>query len=86
MSPRSGPGTTTFVATFASTGSACTASVDAASIGQGVLRANDASIPVFVVGGAPPRGEVIAVRFGVSRNAVRRALMLLAQRGIVGHP
>lgn len=35
--------------------------VDAASIGQGVLRANEAGIPVFIVGGAPARGEVIAV-------------------------
>ena len=35
--------------------------VDAASIGQAVRRANDADIPVFIVGGAPTRGEVIAV-------------------------
>ncbi|RVT81790.1 sugar ABC transporter substrate-binding protein [Rhodobacteraceae bacterium CCMM004] len=35
--------------------------VDAASIGQAVRRANDAGIPVFIVGGAPTRGEVIAV-------------------------
>lgn len=35
--------------------------VDAGSIGQAVRRANDANIPVFIVGGAPARGEVIAV-------------------------
>ncbi len=35
--------------------------VDAGSIGQGVLRANDAGIPVFIVGGAPARGEVVSV-------------------------
>lgn len=35
--------------------------VDAGSIGQAVLRANDAGIPVFIVGGAPARGEVIGV-------------------------
>lgn len=35
--------------------------VDAGSIGQAVRRANDADIPVFVVGGAPARGEVISV-------------------------
>lgn len=35
--------------------------VDSASIGQAVLRANAAGIPVFIVGGKPARGEVIAV-------------------------
>ena len=35
--------------------------VDAGSIGQAVLRANEAGIPVFIVGGAPARGEVISV-------------------------
>lgn len=35
--------------------------VDAGSIGQAVRRANDADIPVFIVGGAPARGDVIAV-------------------------
>lgn len=35
--------------------------VDAGSIGQAVRRANDAGIPVFIVGGAPARGEVISV-------------------------
>ncbi len=35
--------------------------VDAGSIGQAVRRANDADIPVFIVGGAPARGEVISV-------------------------
>ena len=35
--------------------------VDAGSIGQAVRRANDAEIPVFIVGGAPARGDVIAV-------------------------
>jgi ribose transport system substrate-binding protein len=35
--------------------------VDSASIGQAVIRANDAGIPVFIVGGRPARGEVIAV-------------------------
>jgi ribose transport system substrate-binding protein len=35
--------------------------VDAGSIGQAVTRANDAGIPVFIVGGAPARGEVISV-------------------------
>ena len=35
--------------------------VDAGSIGQAVRRANDADIPVFIVGGAPARGDVISV-------------------------
>ncbi|MFQ6549447.1 sugar ABC transporter substrate-binding protein [Aestuariibius sp. 2305UL40-4] len=35
--------------------------VDAGSIGQAVRRANQADIPVFIVGGAPARGEVISV-------------------------
>lgn len=35
--------------------------VDSASIGQAVTRANDAGIPVFIVGGTPARGEVISV-------------------------
>jgi len=35
--------------------------VDAGSIGQAVLRANEADIPVFVVGGPPSRGKVISV-------------------------
>lgn len=35
--------------------------VDSASIGQAVIRANDAGIPVFIVGGKPARGEVVAV-------------------------
>ncbi|WP_421724178.1 sugar ABC transporter substrate-binding protein [Bauldia sp.] len=35
--------------------------VDAGSIGQAIRRANDANIPVFIVGGAPARGEVISV-------------------------
>ena len=35
--------------------------VDASSIGQAVNRANRDGVPVFIVGGAPARGEVIAV-------------------------
>ncbi|MBO6757257.1 MAG: sugar ABC transporter substrate-binding protein [Roseibium sp.] len=35
--------------------------VDAGSIGQAVRRANTADIPVFIVGGAPARGDVISV-------------------------
>lgn len=35
--------------------------VDAGSIGQAVMRANESSIPVFVVGGAPARGTVVSV-------------------------
>ncbi len=35
--------------------------VDASSIGQAVNRANRDDVPVFIVGGAPARGEVIAV-------------------------
>ena len=35
--------------------------VDAGSIGQAVRRANQSDIPVFIVGGAPARGEVISV-------------------------
>ena len=35
--------------------------VDSASIGQAVRRANQEGIPVFIVGGAPARGEVISV-------------------------
>ena len=35
--------------------------VDAGSIGQAVRRANQEDIPVFIVGGAPARGEVISV-------------------------
>ncbi|MGD1888047.1 MAG: sugar ABC transporter substrate-binding protein [Cohaesibacteraceae bacterium] len=35
--------------------------VDAGSIGQAVRRANQSDIPVFIVGGAPARGDVISV-------------------------
>ncbi len=35
--------------------------VDASSIGQAVNRANRDDVPVFIVGGAPARGDVIAV-------------------------
>ncbi|MEM7567426.1 MAG: sugar ABC transporter substrate-binding protein [Pseudomonadota bacterium] len=35
--------------------------VDAGSIGQAVRRANQDDIPVFIVGGAPARGDVISV-------------------------
>jgi len=35
--------------------------VDAGSIGQAVRRANRDDIPVFIVGGAPARGEVVSV-------------------------
>ncbi len=35
--------------------------VDAGSIGQAVRRANRDDIPVFIVGGAPSRGEVVSV-------------------------
>jgi ribose transport system substrate-binding protein len=35
--------------------------VDASSIGQAVNRANRDDVPVFIVGGAPARGEVISV-------------------------
>ncbi len=35
--------------------------VDAGSIGQAVRRANQDNIPVFIVGGAPARGDVVSV-------------------------
>lgn len=58
--------------------------VDAASIGQGVLRANDAGIPVFIVGGAPARGEVISVMNASSYQGSLEAGTALMER--IGQP
>ncbi len=47
--------------------------VDAASIGTAVVRANDAGIPVFIVGGPPGQGEVISVMNAASYDGCREA-------------
>ena len=68
--------------------------VDAGSIGQGILRANEAGIPVFIVGGAPARGEVISVMNASSYQGsldAGNALMTMintpnAQIAIIGIP
>jgi len=68
--------------------------VDAGSIGQAVRRANDAGIPVFIVGGAPARGEVIAVMNAASYqgsfdagNALMQAIgQPSAQIAVLGIP
>jgi ribose transport system substrate-binding protein len=58
--------------------------VDAGSIGQAVVRANEAGIPVFVVGGAPARGEVIAVMNASSYQGSYDAGAALMER--IGQP
>lgn len=58
--------------------------VDAGSIGQAVRRANDADIPVFIVGGAPARGEVIAVMNAASYQGSYDATAALMER--IGEP
>lgn len=47
--------------------------VDAASIGTAVVRANEADIPVFIVGGAPARGEVVSVMNAASYDGSKEA-------------
>ena len=58
--------------------------VDAASIGQAVRRANDADIPVFIVGGAPTRGEVISVMNAASYQGSFDAGMAMMEA--IGEP
>lgn len=58
--------------------------VDAGSIGQGVLRANEAGIPVFIVGGAPARGEVVAVMNAASYDGSLEAGTALMEA--IGEP
>ena len=58
--------------------------VDAGSIGQAVRRANDAGIPVFIVGGAPARGEVIAVMNAASYQGSYDATEMLMEE--IGEP
>ncbi|WP_309617511.1 sugar ABC transporter substrate-binding protein [Salinibacterium sp.] len=47
--------------------------VDAASIGTAVVRANNAKIPVFIVGGAPARGKVVSVMNAASYDGSKEA-------------
>lgn len=58
--------------------------VDAGSIGQAVRRANDDGIPVFIVGGAPARGEVISVMNASSYQGSYDAGIALMDR--IGEP
>ena len=58
--------------------------VDAGSIGQAVRRANDADIPVFIVGGAPARGDVISVMNASSYQGSYDAGIALMER--IGEP
>lgn len=58
--------------------------VDAGSIGQAVRRANQADIPVFIVGGAPARGEVISVMNAASYQGSFDATAALMER--IGAP
>lgn len=54
--------------------------VDAGSIGQAVRRANQADIPVFIVGGAPARGEVVSVMNAASYQGSFDATAALMER------
>ncbi len=58
--------------------------VDAGSIGQAVRRANQADIPVFIVGGAPARGEVISVMNAASYQGSFDATAALMEK--IGQP
>jgi ribose transport system substrate-binding protein len=58
--------------------------VDAGSIGQAVRRANDAGIPVFIVGGAPARGDVISVMNAASYQGSYDATAALMEA--IGEP
>ena len=54
--------------------------VDAAAIGAAVLRANQAKIPVFIVGGPPGRGDVISVMNAASYQGCKDAGAALMKR------
>jgi ribose transport system substrate-binding protein len=54
--------------------------VNADTIGTAVVRANDAGIPVFIVGGAPARGEVVSVMNAASYDGCFEAGQALMQR------
>lgn len=58
--------------------------VDAASIGAGVVRANQAKIPVFIVGGPPGRGEVASVMNAASYDGCKEAAAALMKT--IGKP
>ena len=58
--------------------------VDAAAIGAAVVRANQAEIPVFIVGGPPGRGEVISVMNAASYQGCKDAGAALMER--IGQP
>lgn len=58
--------------------------VDAAAIGAAVVRANQAKIPVFIVGGPPGRGEVISVMNAASYQGCKDAGEALMKR--IGKP
>ena len=58
--------------------------VDAGSIGQAVRRANQQDIPVFIVGGAPARGEVISVMNAASYQGSYDATAALMEA--IGEP
>lgn len=58
--------------------------VNADTIGAGVVRANQARIPVFIVGGAPARGKVISVMnaasYQGSYDATNRMMKAIGKR------
>ena len=58
--------------------------VDAGSIGQAVRRANQSDIPVFIVGGAPARGEVISVMNAASYQGSFDAASVMME--VIGEP
>jgi len=58
--------------------------VDAASIGAAVVRANQAKIPVFIVGGPPGRGDVVSVMNAASYDGCKAAGEALMKK--IGKP
>ena len=68
--------------------------VDAASIGTAVVKANEANIPVFIVGGPPGRGDVISVMNAASYDGSKEAAAVMmdaigepnAQIAVIGIP
>ncbi|MCC5949261.1 MAG: sugar ABC transporter substrate-binding protein [Nitriliruptoraceae bacterium] len=67
--------------------------VDADAVSTAVLEANDAGIPVLIVGGPPSRGEVLTVLNAASYDGTRESAGLLAAEigdggsaGILGIP
>lgn len=58
--------------------------VDAASIGTAVVKANQAEIPVFIVGGPPGRGDVISVMNAASYDGSKEAATAMMEA--IGEP